>query len=216
MVSFSGKNVLCVMAHPDDEVLGCGGTLVKATEEGAEVTVLLSLQRRDLKGRSSWETICEQFESAVKQLGATPIILNDLFKEDSIYLNGSLIERKLIPYIDKAQILFTHHHADLHHAHRMMSQAVEIATRPCVRKKWVFQCFIPTSTDQGYIINYSPNIFVKLNEGQAQLKASAMENYTSEIGPGRDYSSIIDYLRVVGARIGAEYAEEFSLARGFL
>jgi LmbE family N-acetylglucosaminyl deacetylase len=216
MINFYEKKILCVMAHPDDEILGCGGTLAKAIEEGADVTVLLSVQRRDLNNRSSWETICEQFQSAVRKLGGNPVILNNLIREDCCYLNGSIIEQNIIPYVDQSEILFTHHSDDIHHTHRLISHAVEIATRPFWRKKWVFQCYIPTSTDQGYSVSFKPNIYVSLNEKQAKLKASAMESYKSEIVPGRDYKSIMDYLRVVGTKIGSEYAEEFSLARAFL
>ena len=41
---------VAVIAHPDDEVLGCGGTLAKLVDEGNEIRVLLSLRRSDPRG----------------------------------------------------------------------------------------------------------------------------------------------------------------------
>ncbi len=216
MIDFSDKKILCVMAHPDDEVLGCGGALAKARDEGAEITVLLSLQRRDLLDRCSWSTACKQFNSAVKYLGAKSVILNNLLREDCSGINESIVESSISPYIELADIVFTHHSGDVHHSHRLISKAVEIATRPFERKKWVLQCFIPTSTDQGYRTQFSPNLFVTLSEPQAIRKATAMGLYKNEDKPGRDYRSIINYLRVVGNKIGSEYAEEFFIARAFL
>jgi len=204
------------MAHPDDEVLGCGGTLARAVEEGAKVTVLLPLKRRNITDRCSWETVCEQFEQAVKSLGCNPVILNSAIMEDFQSIHESQIANAIMPYVEEADMIFTHHGGDVHHSHKLISRAVEITTRPFRNKKWVFQCFILSSSDQGFYRYFVPNFYVQINEIQANKKTEAMGYYTSELTPGRDKESIMANLKTTGNRINSKYAEEFQIVRAYI
>lgn len=216
MFSFVSKKILCVVAHPDDEVLGCGGTIARAAQEGADVGVLLTLQRRTLPNRETWENICTQFVKAVETLGATPIIPQQLSQEDSREINESDILSIIEQYIDQADIIFTHYPGDVHHSHSLVSRSVEIATRPFRRKRWVLQCYIPTSSDQGYFAHFPANFHVILTKEQAYRKASAMDCYSSEQAPGRTKKSLLRHMENIGERIGAQFAEEFILVRAFI
>ena len=210
------SKIAVIIAHPDDEVLGCGGTISRLVEMGHQVRVVLAIRRNDDRGLAEWNNLISSMHLACKLLGAEAIILEDLMDEQMVEFQLSKLHDKILPYIEWAEIIFTHFSNDVNQVHRAVSRAVEIGTRPFRRRKEVLLFEVPTSTDQGFLQTFSPNIYCVLSEQHVAKKCQALQFYTSEIAIGRDKQNIIAKLSNRGAESGVDYAEAFMLARGFL
>lgn len=213
---FTGKRVVCIMAHPDDETIGCGATLAKAVAEGAEVRVVLPLRRIDVPGRDDWDTVLAQFRRAVSLLGATPVIADGLQCESTVWQAPQQLLPLISPWIEWSDLVITHWHGDLHHSHRAVAHAVELATRPFRLRRSVIQSEIPSSSDQSYAQGFVPNMYINVDGTAAADKVAAMAHYVNELCPGRNPASLDRWLRVRGEQTGCDFAEAFSVARWFL
>ena len=123
----------------------------------------------------------------------------------------------LQPSIEWCDTVFTHWHGDVNQMHRVVSRAVELATRPFRRRKDVFLFEVPTSSEQTYSgAAFAPNTYVSLNESQCAAKCAAMELYPEERAPGRTARDLRRRLELRGSEAGLEYAEAFTAVRLFL
>lgn len=210
-------NVLVVVAHPDDEVLGCGGTIAKHVDAGDRVTVLLPLKRGDPRGIATWDHLVTAFRRSCETLGAEGRIHALLMDETQAESQMHLLHDIILPQVEDADLVLTHWPGDVNQVHRGVARAVEIATRPFRRRRAV-SCFeIPTSTDQAFggSPGFSPSEYVILNEQQARRKCDALAHYGDELVPGRQVEDVERKMRVRGAEAGALYAEAFVVARRF-
>ena len=158
----------------------------------------------------------KHFESACKQLGVTPVVLDDLTTDNLASANISKIANAIEPYVKWADLVLTHWKGDTHHAHHAIVDAVELATRPFRNAKSVFCFEIATSTDQGFENNFDPNCYVYLDETDMRNKCLAMEHYVSEIFPGRTPADLECQMRYRGSQCGSELAEAYVVARFFI
>lgn len=210
------ERVLCVVAHPDDEVLGCGATLAKAADLGAEVRVLLAVRRTDPRGLANWDTIVDQFRAASRVLGADAVVCPVLMSEEETETDIKRLHELVVEHVEWARLVITHWPGDVHQVHRQVSRAVEIATRPFRRRRDVLFMEVPTSTDQAFAAGFSPSLYVEVDERQVARKLDAMRLYLTEHDPGRRPDDLELQLRYRGTQIGVDHAEAFAVARAFI
>ncbi len=219
--------VLIVAAHPDDEVLGCGGTIARLCGEGHDVHVVIlgegitsrgpdqdcATQLKDLETASS--NACrimgacrpEMFNLPDNRFDTVPLL-------DIVRTIEGVVERI------KPGAIFTHHPGDLNIDHVITSRAVLTATRPLpgqtVREVYLFE--ILSSTEWGFQKTgsaFKPNLFYAI-EAQLPVKLDALRAYESEIRAfphPRSEQAVIAAAQRWGSCIGHASAEPFEVAR---
>jgi LmbE family N-acetylglucosaminyl deacetylase len=221
--------VLVIAAHPDDEVLGCGGTAARMVQEGSEVYIAIMgegmtsrHQQREGADAKQLKVLQEHAHAAARKIGAKDVFLQRLpdNRLDSVpllevvKLVESLIE-KLQP-----QVIYTHHPGDLNVDHGVIHRAVLTATRPmagqCVREIYAFE--VPSSTEWAFSSVqpvFRPNVFVDIS-ATLETKIAAMACYETEARPFPHPRSS-EALRAIAARwgsvAGSAAAEAFELVR---
>jgi LmbE family N-acetylglucosaminyl deacetylase len=210
------SNILVVIAHPDDEVLGCGGAISKFVRQGHSVSILLPLKRLDPGGIAEWPNLIRHLKESCAILGAEAIILDPLMEETLVYSNLHLLHDMILPYVERADLILSHWPGDVNQVHYGMSRAVEIATRPFRRNKTTLLFEIPTTTEQGFRQTFWPNLHIVLEEEDVERKLAAIALYQCEIAPGRTTDAVRAKLLTRGAEIGVTYAEAFAVAHSYL
>lgn len=213
-----GIRVLVIAAHPDDEILGSGGTIRKLINEGSEVvTVLIA------KGRKEEEHHMQKFTSlANSQLGVKEVIRlqhpNLLLDTLPLHEITKEIEALLNEYMP--DIIFTHHYGDLNQDHQVAFQAVITAARPLPRKKPIeILCYETVSssewTPSTFDQTFKPTYFVDITD-TIDDKLQALKHYHMEMRSfphPRSYEGIQYLARVRGMTVGVDYAEAFEIIR---
>lgn len=215
-MELKNKNIVAIVAHPDDETIGCGGLLQKAAACGANCHVVLPTRRIDRRGIENWNTLIRQFHQACSTLGAKAVVAEELVEDLYAELHIPKIADQIHEHIQWADLVLTHWQGDMHQAHQALSRAVELCTRPFRTHKDVWCFEVPTATDQAYRYNFSPNCFVALSEEQAAKKKQAMLYYDTEQIAGREAENLVHHLRHRGNQIGKNYAEAFMIMRHFI
>lgn len=220
---FHQKRVLVVAAHPDDEVLGMGGTIVKLQERyEAEVHTLIlgqGLGARDPQ-KTNVAAHLQAATEAQKILGYKKLYVEDL--PDNRFDGVELLEIVQLIERHKAQvkpeIIFTHSPSDLNIDHRISAQAVLTATRPMETESTKAVIFFetPSATEWNFSGSFRPNFYMEINEQQMLKKAAALKAYASEIREfphPRSEQYLRALAQVRGAESGNRLAEAFVIAR---
>ena len=224
------KKLLVIAAHPDDELLGCGGTIAKFISGGVQIKILFlgegSTCRFD--NASSGEALsainvrnlCA--EKALQKLEVSDFEFSNLpcgrFDQIPIIEINKIIERAIKTF--KPDTIFTHSEVDSNNDHKITHRSTIMATRPCgdhiVTNVFVYE--VPSSSEWSFSQSFVPNYFVSLTDAQLALKWNALECYKGEM---RDYPfprswlSIEALARFRGVQSGNDFAEAFQLIRGF-
>ncbi len=218
------KRILSIAAHPDDEMLGCGGTLALAASKGDKVrSVILGqglLSRKHPE--TSLNTLQEDSRKANRILGVDSTGFYELpdnaFDTVSLLSIVQIVEQEISSY--SPDIIFTHYGHDLNVDHRRTFEAVLTACRPQpgFKNPDIYSFFVSSSTDWidgNLFLSYAPNVYVDIS-ATIERKLEALSYYRSEM---KEYphSRSIEALRIFskywGNRIGREYAEPFILIR---
>jgi len=224
------KNILVVAAHPDDEVLGCGGTIAKHINNGDKVHILILAEgitsRDKIRNRNKSEDKVTKLKDSAKKaheiLGSSSLKILDFpdNRMDSVDLLDviKVIENEINEI--NPEIIYTHHSNDLNVDHRITHQAVFTACRPepgaIVEKMYCFE--VPSSTewqDHRAGAPFIPNTFINISNTLTK-KIKALKAYKSEMKPwphSRSIKSVKHLAGWRGASAGFEAAEAFSLSR---
>ena len=227
MLKIRKKKILVVAAHPDDEVIGCGGTIAKLKKQGNEIHVLFIADgesSRNVKNLSN--LILKRKKSATKAskvLGIKKIYFCDLPDNKLDSLSRLSITKLVEKYLFKIKphTVLTHFFGDLNIDHQIVSKAVITSCRPqkenSVKKLLFFE--IPSSTEW-QITNkksniFYPNWFEDITKTKNK-KIKALKAYQSEMRKWphpRSIKGINSLMQVRGATAGYKFAEAFVLGR---
>ncbi|MCP4568411.1 MAG: PIG-L family deacetylase [FCB group bacterium] len=223
--------VLVIAAHPDDEILGCGGAMAGHIDDGDSVHTAIMAEgitsRDDKRDRSKRQNELARLHEAVHKanaiLGVTDITLFDfpdnrmdgLERLDVIKVVESLIE-KVNP-----DIIYTHHRGDVNVDHGVVHDAVVTACRPLPGHKYPHTLLffeVPSSTEwqpPDTSAPFVPGWFTDISSA-LDRKLKALSEYGSEMCPWphpRSLRAVEHLARWRGATIGVDAAEAFMLGR---
>jgi LmbE family N-acetylglucosaminyl deacetylase len=220
--------VAVIAAHPDDEVLGCGGTIARFARLGANVHILLLADgesSRLLAGGNESSLVSARksaAEAAAEILGAASIRVLNLpdNKLDGLELLEIILHAEKFIDEHKPSTVLTHHAGDLNIDHRIVHQAAVTACRPLpnhpVRELLFFE--VPSSTEwvpPGSGTPFQPNCFFNVTE-TFDKKIAALHAYEQELREfphPRSIKAIQSLAIWRGATAGVEMAEAFYLGR---
>lgn len=202
-------NVLCIVAHPDDEILGCGGTLNKHIDNGDKVlVVIMSTGGRevDLKTEGFLASKIIGYKLSFENLP------DQRFDTVPILDITQTIEQYIKVY--KPDIIYTHSNHDLNKDHRLIFEAVLTAARPCNSHlvKQIYSFEILSSTEWGFTL-FKPQMFIEID---IDKKLLAMDCYKSELRGyphPRSWQIIKEKASVNGSIVLKNYCETFEIVR---
>jgi LmbE family N-acetylglucosaminyl deacetylase len=212
------KNVLVIAAHPDDEILGSGGTIKKLVNSGHRVISVIVAKGR----KEEEEHIKPLILKANEQIGVEEVLFlefpNLLLETIPLHKINKSIEALLDKY--DPSIIFTHHYGDTNRDHQILFQAVLTAARPLPRKRPVeIVCFeVVSSSEWSQHTNdkeFKPNYFVDITD-TIDEKIKSLKHYDVEMRPfphPRSYEGVQYLARVRGMTVGIEFAEAFEVIR---
>jgi LmbE family N-acetylglucosaminyl deacetylase len=215
--------VLVVAAHPDDEILGVGGTVRKHVLAGDDVRLLIACEGVSMRYEEEHhQRVVAQAREAGKILGVADVLFGELPDQRLDTLPRVEVAAKIeevVRAIDP-QIVYTHFGGDVNHDHGVLFQAVQVATRPYsapnVREVLAFET--PSSTEWGAPAvqgAFVPQIFVDVSQ-TLEDKIRAFCRYEREVRPAphpRSPESLRARAQTWGSVIGVAAAEVFMLVR---
>jgi LmbE family N-acetylglucosaminyl deacetylase len=218
---------LVVAAHPDDEILGCGGTVARHVDAGDTVHNLIvaegatsrTADRRATEHQAAVAALRTAASRAAGILGAqSPRFLglpdNRLDRLDRLDVIKAV---EAVVAEVRPTVVYTHHAGDLNVDHRIVHEAVLTACRPlpgsCVRAIHAFETV--SSTEWALGPGFRPTRFVEIAD-TLRRKLDALACYTTEMRPfphARSMEAVEAQARLRGASIGVNTAEAFEVVR---
>ncbi len=222
------KSILVVAAHPDDEVLGCGGTIAKWADAGARTHVafladgVMSRTGEADVLQSALSARRAAAQKACSVLGVTTVAFG-VFPDNRMDTVSLLdVVKSIEALIAKHQpdTVLTHHAGDVNIDHQRVHQALVAACRPQRGHpvKTLLSFEVPSSTEwqlAGSAPVFAPNWFVDIS-GALDRKLSALDAYGAELRAWphpRSRRAVEHLAHWRGSIIGADAAEAFILGR---
>jgi N-acetylglucosamine malate deacetylase 1 len=219
------NSVLVVAAHPDDEAIGCFGTLLKHYKFGDEINIIFlsdGVSSRGINKKKKYE----RKKNCLKVLKIIGLNSKNVFFLDypdnmmdtvpllDVIKNIEEIKKKIQP-----NVLYTHFSNDLNIDHRIAYQAAITASRPSknetIKKILCFEIVSSTEWSDKNKQIFSPNYFVDISKFiNRKLKALAIYDKEIKKSPNaRSLENIKNLALLRGSSVGVNYAEAFFIER---
>lgn len=219
------KTILVVVAHADDDVLGCGGTIARHAANGDAVHVVYvadGVSSREVGGMATQIAARQQ---AARSAGAILGVHSATFlglpdnRLDSIPLLDIVRPLESILTTIRPEVVYTHHHGDLNVDHRITHQALLTAARPLpgspICEILTFEVMSSTEWNTPDKAPFLPTLFVDI-AGHLEAKGRALQAYGAEMRLS-PHSRNIEHLRCLavhrGNCVGLAAAEAFMVIR---
>jgi len=218
------KNILVISVHPDDETLGCGGTILKHKENGDAIFWLILTGPTENHPYGFSKEMIQDRESEIKKISKMFGFQKTINLNFPTQLLDEINLRDIIVKIDQAvndvkpNIVYLINRSDIHSDHRIGFDAAYSCTKN-FRKSFIDKIlmyetlseteFAPALSENAFI----PNVFVDVSD-YMERKLEIMSIYSSEMMPDnlpRSHSAINALATYRGSRIGVQYAEAFML-----
>lgn len=226
----SMNRVMIVVAHPDDEVLGCGATLRRLIVEGKSVRVVVlgegsscRYPRHMINSEEVQQEIAQRrsyAEQSFAVLGVSDVVYGELpcgrFDTEPVIDIGQQIEQQIVDF--QPDTLITHCGHDANSDHRITFNAAIAATRPipgsCVKTLLSFET--PSSTEWRFVEVFRPSLFVDVAD-YIDSKIKAFDCYMPTEGKPfpfpRSAEGLMTLARYRGMQSGIACAEAFEVIR---
>lgn len=216
----SNKKILILAAHPDDETLGCGGTIRRLSKEKNYIKLITFTDGENSRDENMSYNRNFLLKKICDKLG-----IND-------YVYGTFPDNKMdtIPLLDICKfieknvnfipdIIFTHHKSCLNIDHQLVFRATLTAFRPQngIKQK-IYSYYVPSSTDYNPYNSFKGNIYYDITN-EINDKIECLQIYDKEMRKyphSRSYENIINLSKVAGAEVGVKNAEKFDIVRDII
>jgi LmbE family N-acetylglucosaminyl deacetylase len=214
------KTILVVSPHPDDETLGCGGTILKHKAQGAKICWLIvtNLPLTEGADKTRYEDRQKEIARASEAYGFDRVFKLDFptTKLDALPKDGIIGAIKEVVTAVQPDTIYLPNRGDIHSDHKVTFDAVMSAAKtfrfPCIRKVMMYEVSSETDFAPPFATSaFTPNSFSDISNF-LEKKISIMGIYGSELGSHpfpRSVEGIKALAMVRGAAAGVTYAEAF-------
>ena len=217
--------ILIIAPHPDDEVLGCGGTIIKHRKKGDEIYLCIATKMYVTKEwkKEYIEERKKQMNLAIKKLGVKKTFFLDLpiVKLDTVpqkEINDLLSE--IVSNVEP-DVVFIPHQGDINIDHRLIfaSSLVALKPKPDDKPMRILSYETLSSTECGsHFVFFQPNVYEDIT-GEIEEKIDVMKIYSVELKKfphPRSIEAIEVLAKKRGSECGLLAAEAFMLLREVL
>jgi len=215
--------VLCIAPHPDDEVLGVGGTLLRHLHEGDPVHVVICTKGREPRfDARQIATVQAEAREVHSFLGVTGGHFLDFPAAELDRISGADLADALLPLFErlKPDTVYISHVGDVHRDHQIVFQAAMVCVRPTQDERPSRILAYETVSETDWYAPpitppFAPNVFVDITN-YMEKKLEACSLYASQMRK-RPHQRSAEALRSLSASrgymVGVEHAEAFMLVR---
>ena len=179
----SNQKVLVIAAHPDDEVLGCGGTVALHTQAGDQVTIVIVCEGESLRYGENGVGQRQHIQAAASKMGVTDVRLLGFLdqKLDTLTLTELITALEEVVKSQRPNIVYCQFGGDVNRDHQILFKALLVATRPTETYIDAVYAFdTASSTEWAYPQTFNPDTWVDIST-TLDIKLEAMACYESEL-----------------------------------
>ena len=212
------KRILVIAAHPDDELLGCGGTVALHAEAGDEVTSVIVCEGESLRYGEEGVGQQHHIQQAAEVLGVREVrsLKFPDQKLDTFTLTDIITPLEKVVEEVRPNIVYSQFGADINRDHELLFKAVLVATRPMEEFiEGIYAFDTASSTEWAYPRTFIPDTWVDISS-TIQKKLDAMACYKSEVRPyphPRSLEALSNRSAAWGNQCCMEHAEVFMTVR---